>query len=154
MFRYYFINTIILIYVLALGCTMFTLFVPYLICICIFNVIWQLNALNGFSFLLLINAISAIKKKDFSKKETNYLFVLRDLSYLLLYISDCSLERKVVLIRLSLQYTTWFLPWFPLILQSEQFDASWGKAEPVCRLQLTDSTENHVVYYGHRLRFF
>ncbi len=43
---------------------------------------------------------------------------------------------------------------FPPILQSEQVDASWGKSEPVCRLQLTDSTENLVVYYGHRLLFF
>ncbi len=50
-----FFNTIILIYVLVLDCTIFTLF-----CICIFNVIWQLNALNGFSFQLLIYAISAI----------------------------------------------------------------------------------------------
>ncbi len=37
------------------------------------------------------------------------------------------------------------------ILQPEQVDASWGKSEPVCRLQLTDSTENHGVYDGHRL---
>ncbi len=65
---------------------MFTLFVAYLICICIFNVIWQLNALNGFSFQLLIYAISAIIKKKLSKKETNYLFILRDLFYFLLYI--------------------------------------------------------------------
>ncbi len=43
---------------------------------------------------------------------------------------------------------------FPLILQSEQVDASWGKSEPVCRLQLTDSTENRVVYDGHSLQFF
>ncbi len=62
---------------------MFNLFVPYLICI--FNVIWQLNALNGFSFQLLICYFSN-KKLNFSKKETNYLFNLRDLSYLLLYI--------------------------------------------------------------------
>ncbi len=60
MFRFYmFFYTIILIYVLVLGWTMFTLFVPYLICIFIFIVIWQLNALNGFSFQL-IYAISAI----------------------------------------------------------------------------------------------
>ncbi len=77
-------KSVILMYVLVLGCTMFTLFVPYLICICIFYVMWQLNALNGFSSQLLINAISAIKKT--SKKETNYLFILRDLSYFLLYI--------------------------------------------------------------------
>ncbi len=38
---------------------MFTLFVPCLICIFIFIVIWHLNALNGFSFQL-IYAISAI----------------------------------------------------------------------------------------------
>ncbi len=57
---------------------MSTLFVPYLICI--FYVIWQLN---GFSFQLLIYASSAIKN---SKKETNYLLILRDLSYFLLYI--------------------------------------------------------------------
>ncbi len=37
---------------------MFTLFVPYLIFICIVYVMWQLNALNGFRFQLLINAIS------------------------------------------------------------------------------------------------
>ncbi len=49
---------------------------------------------------------------------------------------------------------TWFFPWFPPIVQSEQVDSSWGKLEPVCRLQLTDSTENYVVYYGHRLRIF
>ncbi len=69
-FYYYFLNAIILIYVL--GCTMFTLFVPYLICICIFYVIWQLNALNGFSFQLLIYAISAIKKYN---KKGNKLLV-------------------------------------------------------------------------------
>ncbi len=45
-------------------------FVPYLICICIFYVIWQLNTLNGFSFQLIKYAISAIKKN--SEKETNY----------------------------------------------------------------------------------
>ncbi len=64
---------------------MFTLFVPCLICICMFNVIWQLNALNGFSFQLLIYAISAINKKILKRKQ-NYLFILRDLSYFLLYI--------------------------------------------------------------------
>ncbi len=58
-------NTIILNYVLVLGSTIFTLFVPYLGCICIFYVIWQLNALNGFSFHLLIYVISAINKKIF-----------------------------------------------------------------------------------------
>ncbi len=47
-----------------------------------------------------------------------------------------------------------FWPDFPLILQSEQADASWGKSEPVCRLQLTDTTANLVVYCGRRLRFF
>ncbi len=40
---------------------------------------------------------------------------------------------------------------FAPILQFEQVDASWGKSEPVCRLQLTYSTENLVVYDGHRL---
>ncbi len=59
MFRIFFFYTIILIYVLVLGCTIFTLFVTYLICICILNEIWQLNKLNGFSFQLLIYAISA-----------------------------------------------------------------------------------------------
>ncbi len=73
-------------YVLVLGCPICTLFVPYLICICILNEIWQLNALNGSSFQLLIYAISAITFLFFSKKETNYLFILRDLSYFLLYI--------------------------------------------------------------------
>ncbi len=76
---------------------MFTLF-------CIFNVIW--HALNGFSFQLLIYAISAIKniciaeiesfleKINFSKKETIYLLILRYLSYVLLYIWYCSLKIK------------------------------------------------------------
>ncbi len=59
MFRFYYIFfiTIILIYVLVLGYTMFTFFkviwncfLYFLyICICILNVLWQLNA-NGFSF--------------------------------------------------------------------------------------------------------
>ncbi len=84
MFRFYynFFNTIIFIYVLVLGFTMFTLFVPYLICI--FNVIWQLKALNWFSFQLLIYVISAIKNNY--TKEINYLLILRSLSYFLLYI--------------------------------------------------------------------
>ncbi len=38
---------------------MLNLFVPF-ICFCIFYVIWQLNAINGFSFQLLMYAISAI----------------------------------------------------------------------------------------------
>ncbi len=42
---------------------------------------------------------------------------------------------------------------FAPILQFEQVDASWGKSELVCRLQLTYSTENLVVYYGHRQIF-
>ncbi len=46
---------------------MFTLFVPYLICVCIFYVIWQLHALNGFSFQLLICYFSN-KNLNFSKK--------------------------------------------------------------------------------------
>ncbi len=85
MFRFYynFFNTIILIYVLVLGCTMFTLFVPYLICI--FNVIWQ-YALHGFSFQLLIYAILAIKNIICLKRKQNYLLILRDLSYFLLHI--------------------------------------------------------------------
>ncbi len=41
----------------------------------------------------------------------------------------------------------------PPILQSEQVDTSWGKSGQVCRLQLTDSTENLVVYDGHRHDF-
>ncbi len=47
---------------------MFTLFVPYLICIFIFIVIWHLNALNGFSFQL-IYAISAIYIYIFFKRK-------------------------------------------------------------------------------------
>ncbi len=76
MFRFYynFFNTLICIYVLVLGCTMFTLFVPYLVCICIFYVIWQLNALNGFSFQLLIYAILAINNIIFLKRK-NYLVI-------------------------------------------------------------------------------
>ncbi len=81
-FYYFFFNTIILIYVLVLGCTMFILFAPYLICI--LNVIWQLKALHWFSFQLFIYVISAIKKKY--TKETNYLLILRSLSYFLFYI--------------------------------------------------------------------
>ncbi len=49
------------------------------------NVKWQLNALNEFSFQLLIRNFSN-KKITFSKKESNYLFILRVLSYFLLYI--------------------------------------------------------------------
>ncbi len=37
--------------------------------ICIFYVIWQLNVLNGFSFQLLINTISAIKKNSSTRRE-------------------------------------------------------------------------------------
>ncbi len=70
---------------LVLGCTTFTLFVPYLICICIFYVILQLNALNEFSFQLLIYAISAIKKFVFLKRKQMSCSI-RDLSYFLLYI--------------------------------------------------------------------
>ncbi len=70
-------------YVLVLGWTVFTLFVPYLISI--FNVIWQLNALNGFSFQLLIYAIWAIKNLIFLKRK-QITCSLRDLSYFLLYI--------------------------------------------------------------------
>ncbi len=47
-----------------------------------------------------------------------------------------------------------FCPDSPPIAQSEQVDASWGKSEPVCRLQLNDYTEHLVVCYGHRLRLF
>ncbi len=55
----------------------------------------------------------------------------------------------------GLEYTTRFLPWFsPDFTVWTSWQASWGKSEPVRRLQLTDSTENLVVYYGHRLRFF
>ncbi len=44
--------TIILIYALVLVCTFFTFFKVMRNCIyfCILNVIWQLNALNGFNF--------------------------------------------------------------------------------------------------------
>ncbi len=41
---------------------------------------------------------------------------------------------------------------YAIFAPSDQVDASWGKSEPVCRLQLTDSSEN-LVYYGHRLDF-
>ncbi len=50
-------------------CLGFRLYYVYFICICIFNVIWQLNALNGFSFQLLIYAISAIKNIIFLKRK-------------------------------------------------------------------------------------
>ncbi len=54
---------------------------------------WQLNALNGFSFQLLIDAISAIKNKTNSKKETNYLFILRDL-FSLVYLGLLLTKKK------------------------------------------------------------
>ncbi len=53
-------------YVLVLG-----LYYIYLICICIFYVIWQLNALNGFSFQLLKYFSNNIFY--FSKKENKLL---------------------------------------------------------------------------------
>ncbi len=62
------------------------MFVPYLICICIFYVIWQLNALNGFYFSVINICYFSNKKFKFSINETHYLFILRDLSYFLLYI--------------------------------------------------------------------
>ncbi len=79
---------------LVLGCTTFTLFVPYLICICIFYVILQLNALNEFSFQLLIYAISAIKKIVFSKKETNVLFNKRLVLFSLVYLGLLFKKKK------------------------------------------------------------
>ncbi len=42
---------------------MFTLFVPYLIYICIFYVIWQLNTLNGFSLVIKICYLKKTKKQ-------------------------------------------------------------------------------------------
>ncbi len=81
-------------YVLVLGCTMYTLFVTYLICICIIYVICQLNALNRFSFQLLIYAISAIKKIFFSKKETNYLFIKRLVLFSLVYFGWLFKKKK------------------------------------------------------------
>ncbi len=65
---------------------LFTLFVPYLIRICIFYVIWQLNALNGFRFQLLIYAISSNRNLNFSTKETNYLFIKILVLFSLVYL--------------------------------------------------------------------
>ncbi len=49
-----------------------------------------------------------------------------------------------------MQFLPWFLPDFSVWTSW----CYWGKSETVCRLQLTDSTANLVVYYGHRLRLF
>ncbi len=35
---------------------------------------------------------------------------------------------------------------FARISESGEVDASWQKSEPVCRSELTDFIENHVVY--------
>ncbi len=39
-------------------------------------------------------------------------------------------------------------------LQSGEVDASGQKSEPVCRFELTDLIENHIVYDGQRLQSF
>ncbi len=59
-----------------------------------FYVIWQLNELNGFSFQLLIYAISAIKKKKHSKKETNDLFIKRLVLFSLVYLGLLFKKKK------------------------------------------------------------
>ncbi len=75
---------------------MFTLFVPYLICICIY-VIWQLNTLNGFSFPFLIYAISAIKIRIFLKRKKKYLFVKRLVLFSLVYLGLLFKKKKLFL---------------------------------------------------------
>ncbi len=65
---------------------MFALFVPYLICFCIFYVIWQLHALNGFSFQLLIYNISAIKKYIFLKRKQLLVHFKRLVLFSLVYL--------------------------------------------------------------------
>ncbi len=62
---------------------MFTLF-------CIFNVIWHAKWVE-FS---VINICNFSNKKIIFKKETIYLLILRDLSYVLLYIWYCPLKIK------------------------------------------------------------
>ncbi len=44
-----------------------------------------------------------------------------------------------------------FFPDFPTILQSDQVDASWGKSETVCRLQLTDDKKSCSVLWSQTL---
>ncbi len=67
MFRFYYF--ILFYYYYFDLCLSFRLYiVPYLICICILNVIWQLNALNGFRFQV-IYAISAITFEIFLKRK-------------------------------------------------------------------------------------
>ncbi len=87
MFRFF--NTIFFIL-----CLSFRLYYIYLICICILNVIWQFNALNGFSFQLLIYAISAIICKKKSKKKTNDLFIKRLVLFSLVYLGLLFKKKK------------------------------------------------------------
>ncbi len=58
-------------------------FIYIFFCIYILNVVWQLNALNGFSFQLICNFSN---KKIFIEKETNYLFILRPFLWSLVYL--------------------------------------------------------------------
>ncbi len=72
---------------------MFTLFVPYLICICIFNVIWQLNTLNGFSSVIKICYFQK-NKKNKSKNETNDLFIKIIVLFYLVYVGLLFKKKK------------------------------------------------------------
>lgn len=53
---------------------------------------------------------------------------------------------QFIYILLSLKYTTRFLPWFSTDLQSGEAEISCQRSKPVCRFELTDLIENHVVY--------
>ncbi len=60
---------------------MFTLFVPYLICVCIFYVIWQLNALNGYRNICYFS-----NKKKFLKGNKLLVHFKRRVLFSLVYL--------------------------------------------------------------------
>ncbi len=62
--------------------------------ICIFYVIWQLNALNGFSFQLLIYAISAIKNIIFQKGNKLLVHFKRPVLFSLVYLGLLFKKKK------------------------------------------------------------
>lgn len=57
-----------------------------------------------------------------------------------------------VSLKVGIHYTN-FAQLFCIDLQSGQVNDSCQKSETVCRFELTDFTENFVMYDGHRLIF-
>ncbi len=47
---------------------------------------------------------------------------------------------------LSLEYTTWLLPWFSTDLQSGEVDASCQRSKPIYRFELAESIENRYIF--------